>query len=225
MVADDLPLYLGLLIVLGPSTDRPIDLWGEDFLPEMLQRTLRQIRRGEHPLVANERTLFAARRASPRTAPPRWWPAFLLAGLLVGAAWLALGRIGRRLWGARALFGLMAGLVGLIFGALGAFLIWAWVATPHAAVYGNQNILLFTPAVLAFVVLGPGVALGRAGAIRKLFLVAGWAALCAVVAAACKVLPVASQANGSLILFLLPFWLGLTLGAKALSNPIGSQHA
>ena len=167
-------------------------------------------------MVANERTLFAAHRAPPRAGPPRWWPGFVLAGLLVGAGCLGLGKVGRRVRGARVLFGLIAAVSGLICGALGAFLVWAWVATPHAAVYRNQNILLFAPFLLAFVVLGPGAALGHAGATRKLFLGAATASVCALVAIALKVLPFAPQQNGSLILFLLPLWLGLALGAKAL---------
>jgi hypothetical protein len=52
LTVTDLPTMTLRLATSGfnPSTDRPLDVWGEDFLPEMLQRTLRQIRRGDHPL-------------------------------------------------------------------------------------------------------------------------------------------------------------------------------
>jgi len=221
MVSPDLPLYLALLIVLGPPADRPIDAWTEDFLPQMLQRTLRRVQRDDgggatRPLVAQERTLFEANRTPPPAAPPRRWPFFLLAGLLTGAACFGLARWGRRAWFPRTLFGLSATVFGLVSAGLGGFLLWAWVATPHLAVHRNQNILLFTPFVLAFLVLGPGVALGRAGAIRAFGRVAGAAVACAVVACAFKVLPFAHQANASLILFMLPLWSGYVLGARAL---------
>ena len=74
MAADNWPLYLGLLIVLGPSTDRPIDQWAEAFLPEMLQRNLRGAMAGAAPLagplVKSERVVFTARRPAVRREPP-----------------------------------------------------------------------------------------------------------------------------------------------------------
>ncbi|HEX2660159.1 MAG TPA: DUF4105 domain-containing protein [Polyangia bacterium] len=221
MVSGDLSLYLALLIVLGPPADRPIDAWTEDFLPQMLQRTLRQVTLDEagHPLVAEERTLFEARRVPPPPTPPRRWPFFLMAGLLAAAACLGLARWGRRAWFPRALFGLSAAVFGLVSAGLGGFLLWAWVATPHLAVHRNQNILLFTPFVVAFLVLGPGVALGRAGAVRAFALVAAVALACAVVACLFKLLPFAHQANGSLILFMLPLWTGYFVGARLLRKP------
>ena len=223
MVASDLKLYLALLIVLGPPADRPIDAWTEDFLPQMLQRTLRQVRRDDgggttRPLVERERTLFVADRAPPPDAPPRRWPFFLLAGLLTAAGGYSLARLGGRFWIARALFGLSAAAVGLVSAGLGGFLIWAWVATPHLAVHRNQNILLFAPFVGAFVVLGPGLALGKPGAIRAFSVVAAAAVACAVAACALKILPFAHQDNASLILFMLPLWSGFFVGARALPN-------
>jgi hypothetical protein len=168
------------------------------------------------PLVVNEQTLFAAHRAPPPAAPPHRWPLFLLAGLLVAAACIGLARLGRRRWVARAAFGLVAAVFGLVGGGLGSFLVWAWVATPHLAVHRNQNILLFAPFALAFLVLGPGVALGRLGALKVFSLVAAAAAACSVVACVFKVLPFARQDNASLILFMLPLWSSLFLGARTL---------
>ena len=100
-------------------------------------------------------------------------------------------------------------------GFVGAFLLGAWLFTPHAVVYRNQNILLFAPFALALAVLGWGVAFGWRGAIRKTFLVAAAALALAVLAVLVKPF-VAHQDDVALIAFALPLWLGMTLGTRAL---------
>jgi len=216
MAADDLPFYLALSIVLGPAADRPIDAWSEDFLPQMLQRTLRVTRLSDPParaLVANERVVFAAHRPLPRPAPPRWAGRFLAAGMAAGLMFFLLGALARRLVLARVLLGALLAITGGALGFLGSFLLGAWLFTPHAVVYRNQNVLLCAPFALALAVLGWGVAFGWAGAIRKAFFVTAAALGLAALAALIKPLA-ARQDNGALIAFALPLWLGLT-GALA----------
>jgi len=222
MAADDVPFYLALSIVLGPQTDRPIDAWAEDFLPQMLQRTLRLTRIAEgngpaRPLVANERIIFAAKRPLPRAAPPRWGLRFFAAGVAVGLVFAGLGRLGRRRAVARVLFGLALTFAGVLVGFLGTFLLGAWLFTPHAVVYRNQNILLLAPFALALGVLGWGVAFGWAGAIRKAFFVTAAALGLAALSVVLKPL-LAHQENGALIAFAVPLWLGMTLGTRALKT-------
>ena len=222
MAADDVPFYLALSIVLGPQTDRPVDAWAEDFLPQMLQRTLRLTRIDDgngpaRPLVANERIVFAARRPLPLAAPPRWGWRFFGVGLAVGLAFAGLGRIGRRRALARVLLGLGLAFVGAVVGFLGTFLLGAWLFTPHEVVYRNQNILLLAPFALALGVLGWGVAFGWSGAIRKAFFVTAAALGLALLAILLKPL-LAHQQNGALIAFAVPMWLGLTLGTHAVSG-------
>ena len=218
MAADDLPFYLALSIVLGPATDRPSDAWAEDFLPQMLQRTLRLTRLSDPParsLVANERVVFAAHRPLPRQAPPRWAGRFFAAGVAVGLVFLLLGIAGRRLVLARVLLGVLLAITGAAVGFVGAFLLGAWLFTPHAVVYRNQNILLCAPFALALAVLGWGVAFGWAGAIRKTFFVTAAALGLAVLGLVLKPLA-AHQDNGALLAFALPMWLGMTAGLSRL---------
>jgi len=221
MAADDLPFYLALSVVLGPQADRPIDAWAEDFLPQMLQRTLRLTRLDDHPgtrpLVANERIVFAARRPLPRPAPPRWGWRFFAVGVAAGLVFAGLGRLGRQRAFARVLLGLGLALVGTVVGFLGTFLLGAWLFTPHAVVYRNQNILLLAPFALALGVLGWGVAFGWSGAIRKTFFVTAAALGLAALAVLLKPL-VAHQENGPLIAFAVPLWLGMMLGTRALKT-------
>jgi hypothetical protein len=221
MAADDVPFYLALSIVLGPAADRQSDAWAEDFLPQMLQRTLRLTRLSDpapRALVANERVVFAARRPLPRPAPPRWGGRFFVAGLGAGLMFLLLGVVARRAVVARVMLGALLAITGAALGFVGAFLLGAWLFTPHAVVYRNQNILLCAPFALALVVLGWGVAFGWAGAIRKAFAVAAAALGLALLALAIKPL-CAPQANGTLLAFALPMWLGMTAGLGKLRTP------
>jgi hypothetical protein len=224
MAADNVPLYLALLIVLGPSTDRPLDRWGEAFLPEMLQATLRDVQLGgeggdpDRPLVDNETTLFAARRAPPRPAPPRWELAFLAVGAAVGLALLGLGKAGARWLVARVAFGGVVALLGAVVGGVGTFLLYAWFITPHTDAHRNQNVLLFAPFALAALALGPAVAAGSRAAIRALWLLALATLASTAVACVLKLPGLPHQSNAPLILALAPVWLGLALGTRALAQ-------
>jgi hypothetical protein len=215
-------LYVALLIVLGPRADRPIDEWGEAFLPEMLERTLRGARIGGEtlaagPLVKADRVLFTADRPPVRREPPNRLPAFLGVGILVGLTMFLVGSAGRRLAAFRFLFGLFVSVLGLVSGGIGCFLFGAWALTPHAVVYRNENVLLFAPFAIALAVLGMGVAVGRGGATRKTFLVAACALGLSIAACALKLFPWSRQENGAVILLMVPVWFGITAGARALA--------
>lgn len=223
MAADDLPLYTALLIVLGPRADRPTDEWAEAFLPEMLQRTLRGVSAGDvaapgQRLVRAERVVFEAQRAPPRREAPNRLPAFLVTGLLSGVALAALGRAGTRRRSPRFLFGLLVAVVGLGAGFIGCFLAGSWAFTPHQVVYRNENVLLFAPFALGLAVFGLGTAAGRAPSARKTYLLAACALGMALAACALKLFPWSRQENGALILLMVPIWLGMTVGARAMAG-------
>jgi len=110
-------------------------------------------------------------------------------------------------------------VTGAATGFVGAFLLGAWLFTPHAVVYRNQNILVLAPFALALAVLGWGVAFGWAGAIRKTFIVT--AAALGLTLLAILIKPFAAhQDNGALIAFAMPLWLGMTLAVRALAPPV-----
>jgi len=218
MAADNVPLYLALLIVLGPSTDQPLDRWGEDFLPEMLQATLRDVRleSPDRPLVEDEETVFAARRSPPRAAPPPWAPAFLALGVAAGLALLALGKAAARWTVARVAFGGGVALLGTVLGGIGTFLLYAWFITPHTDAHRNQNVLLFAPFALAALVVGPAVAAGSRAAVRVLWAIAVGAVASTALACLLKLPGLPHQSNAPLILALAPVWIGLASGTRAL---------
>jgi len=220
MTADYWPLYLALDIVLGPDADRPIDRWGEMFIPQELARGLSAVTLsgpdGTRPLVREARSLFAAHRAPPLETPPARTGSCFLAGSIVGLLFFLLGRaLTRPYLGTpvrlflRALFGLLMAAWGLVTGFVGCFLVYVWALTDHVVAHHNQNILLFAPWALALVVMGLGVAVGRPWAARGARAVALAALAAAIAAVLLKIGLVRHQENERLLALALPSWLGL----------------
>jgi len=234
MTADYWPLYVALDIVLGPGTDRPIDRWGEMFIPQELARGLAALTvdtpAGARPLVKEARTIFPAHRPPPLETPPVRGRMYFVAGCTLGLLFFLLGWAGRHPRLARAarvasrtLQGLLLAVWGLAAGFVGGFLIYAWALTDHVVAHRNQNILLFAPWAIALTVLGPGVALGWPRAERAARAVAT-AALAAAVAACLLKLGIARhQENERLLAFALPAWLGVRASLGSSRGPHGAR--
>jgi hypothetical protein len=221
LTADLLPEYLALYLLLGASTDKPIDRWGEMFIPEEVQKTLREVRLPAaavdgapegRPLVKSEAVAFSALRPPPLRDPPSWGAQLLLAGVAIGLL-LALGGLGaRRSVSGRVAFGAVIALVGFFLGFLGSFLVFVWGFTDHLVAHRNENILQLAPFTLALAVMGVGVAMGRRRPVRWAFSIAGAAAALGILGLLLKVTPWFSQDNLPLIGLLLPVWVGMAVG-------------
>jgi hypothetical protein len=235
MTADYWPLYVALDIVLGPDTDRPIDRWGEMFIPQELARGLAAVTvdtpAGARPLVKDARTVFPAHRPPPLETPPARGRTFFVAGCALGLLFFLLGWAGRhpRLAGGarlacRALHGLLLAAWGLASGFVGGFLVYAWALTDHVVAHRNQNILLFAPWAIALTVLGPGVALGWPRATRAARVVATAAFAASVAALLLKVGVARHQENERLLAFALPVWLGVRASLPGGAGPGVRRH-
>jgi hypothetical protein len=215
------PTVAGLLLGLGPPTDRPIDAWEESFIPMQLQLHLRSVRvpdgaGGAVPLVAEERVLHQATRPAEATAAPNPLPGYLLAGLLVAALLAGLGHLART--GRRAAFGLAVAisLWGVFSGAFGVVLLLLWAATNHVYSYGNLNLLQANPLGLLLAVAAPLAILRRTtglshASMRLAWPVAVTLAFLSAVGLLLHLLPVADQANGPIIALALPIHAGVVL--------------
>lgn len=230
LTTNDLPTYTGLMAGLGQPVDHPISVWEEMFLPLAMRERVRDLtvvdddgRRA--PLVVAEDTLFLADRPPLPAAPPRWWPGYLAAGLILAALVLGLGHFAARSAPARIGASTLVAAWALVVGALGLLLAGLWLFTDHAAAYRNENLFHFNPLALPLVVLFP-LLLHRPGRADA------WAAgLAAAVAAASvlglllKALPGLHQVNGELVALALPVHLAvaavavLTLRARGVPRP------
>jgi hypothetical protein len=218
LTADYIPEYLGLYIVLGPSTDRAVDRWAEMFIPQELERGLRAVSlpgpngQGTRPLVKAQQTLFHAKRAPPLEQPPERAVTMLLAGIAASLFFFAFGGLAAGQGAARVVFGVVISIWGLVVGFIGCFLLLIWAGTDHVVAYRNQNIFQFAPFAIALCVLGWGVAFGMHGATRKALIIAVAAAALSVVGALLRVSMISHQDNGPLIAFLVPAWVGIAAG-------------
>lgn len=238
LTRQDLPLFVTLDTLLGQSTDKPLTVWQEMFLPEKLMESIAdmQITRpggSRVPLVKSTRLLNITHRAPEPTEPPFWTPYFLLAGLILGGAMGLLTRMGfrtgrRLLLKISALLGIAWSLVAGIFGLI---ITWAWF-TDHVAGQWNQNWLVTNPLSLILIVAfplcllrrgkAPATITGRKGSAAssaeppvsarrhdKTLILALLVLIFSVLALVAGVLPIPDQSNGLLIALAIPAHAGL----------------
>jgi hypothetical protein len=207
-------IYTGMDLVLGQPGDRPISAWAEMFLPVRMREHLRALTVvGEdgvrRPLVAEETTLYEARRAPEPAAPRSYLFAYVAAGAAIGIVLVALAQRATRRGGAAA-FATVGTLWALVVGLVGLIMTLTWAATDHEFMYRNENLLHFLPLALVLAVVLPRFARRRTGtlapALATLVLLSSLAGL------ALQTLPGFFQTNGEAIALALPGHLGLAYG-------------
>lgn len=220
LTRQDLPLYTGLMLGLGPPTDRPITEWELMFLPvRMMERirgvSLRAPDGGRMSLVTATDTLYLSTRFTEPSDAARRTPLYLAVGMAAGLLLVAAGRARRP-----RLFLALGGLVALLLGLGGALLTFLMGFTDHAVTYGNENALLVSfLALLLAVVLRPAIhGSPRAGRLASGLAVAVIGL--AVVALLLKVVLPGHQDTWETMALLLPIDLGLGFGTLyAISGP------
>lgn len=148
LISPDFWMALGMDTALGPSADRPLNLWQDSFVPMVLSRALRRVVvRDTHgdlrPLVRDQQVVLRSRLPPAPVAPPALlWP-FLGIGTALAALLLWLAR-GEGLIH-RTSFALVAVTWWLLCGLCGVALAGLWGLTDHWATWGNENLLLLDP--------------------------------------------------------------------------------
>jgi hypothetical protein len=214
LVGDEPWLYFGLDLALGAATDRPTTRWDELFLPQELHDSLsgatRELDGRSVPLVRAEHVMLSAERPPLPRNPPSRGLAFLACGSALGSLFAAVGRGARRRRWLRVLFGAATALLGGALGLLGTALSIFW-ASKHWAAHANRSLLACPPWALALVVLGIGVALGKARSLRALLVVQS-----ASLFSACVLLLLSLTAGGHeslrMALLFVPLWAGWLWG-------------
>ena len=212
LLRDDIPLYVALQAVLGHPVDEPISQWQETFLPGKLRERLREVKQvlpdgTSAALLESESVLSPGTKPKEAAAPPNSIPPSLLAGLLLGGAFVGLTiLILRKQRGARAGFLLLGMAWLLLIGTGGAISAWGWVATDHFVARRNENLLQVTPLALWLLVLLPKAS---GGGSRKALIASATIAGLSTLGLALKVTPFFFQVNGDMIALCLPVHLAL----------------
>lgn len=208
LTTDNIAYYTGLLILLGPSVDRPISQWQEMFLPLSVMEHLRRVTvpgpdGTREPLVRAERVLFESSGPGPDAAPPSWGLRYFLVGIGLASIFWWLGGATRHR--TRLVFAGLATGWALVLGVAGTILLGLWVWTDHAVAYWNENLFLFNPLAIALACTIPFLAFGRRRAVRPAAILALAVAASSALGFALQVLPWLDQVNGQLYaLCLLP---------------------
>jgi hypothetical protein len=155
-------MWLGFDLGLGPAADRPMSLWEEAFVPGRLADALAdaQTRAGEPVVLARQQVLPHRLGPVPEADPPQWWQ-WTLAGLVIAALLVALGRSRPRALAAMAL------PLWALSGVLAALMLFIWFGTAHRFGWANHNLLLFSP--LSWLLLPGGWRLLRGRAPGRVF--------------------------------------------------------
>ncbi|HEY0025782.1 MAG TPA: DUF4105 domain-containing protein [Longimicrobium sp.] len=228
LIAGDPVSYTGITGGLGPAADHRISRWEEMFLPFKVQERFREATvldeaGREVPLVKREWTLVEAQgRPAPLPKPPTWTPWFLVAGLLIGGALVAMGRAAPRSGLARMGFGAVSALWLLFAGVGGFVLVYLWSFTNHRIAYGNENMLQLSPLALPLILLVPCVAYGVRWAARPAWVLTAAVAALSVFGFVAQVLPWLDQRNAQMIALAMPINLALAWTVRRLTR---SGHA
>ncbi len=124
----------------GPSVDEPVSLYDAAFLPDVLLSAIEEFENTEAETVYETKT----REDTPLTysLTLRSIPIALIFSLfilLTATRWRGLRIVGD----------IISGMVWLFMGLLSVVLLFMMVATNHNVTYGNWNILIISPLVLA----------------------------------------------------------------------------
>ena len=135
---------------------------------------------------------------------------------------LALCELARHAAVVRILLGALLSLQGLVFGLLSLILLLLWLFTDHRAAYGNLNLFLMPPWLIAQTVFGVGIALRREQATRRAAKMILATVVSSILLIVLKIFPFSGQDNGVFIAFFLPLWALLAIGTRRLASYIGS---
>jgi hypothetical protein len=220
----DPPIYVGLMLGLGPAVDREISLWEEMFLPMKLMEHARRLTvpdgmGGLAPLVLNEYAIYLSGRSPPAPTPRSRALVAALGGLFFGGLIILSARVWHRSRGARIGFGILTGGWSLLAGILGLVLLGLWTLTAHAASHRNENLFFVTPLLLPLAALLPflhGRSPGWARGARAVSMVV---AVGSIMGFVLQIVPSFGQTNGEIIAFALPVNLAIAYSVWRLTGP------
>lgn len=218
LTAGSAPIYFGLMLLLGPSTDQPLSAWEDSFIPMNFAGYLQPVTTpapagGAVPLVkaAGTRPGKGEEPRAPRS-PESLLGLFLAVGVLIGGA---LGWSGARSGAGRGRgpFLVLGSLWSLVSGGAGFLMVYLWAFTDHTYAWRNENLLQASVLGLVLFVLMAGWARRGGPAPASVRAVAATIAVLSVAGVVLQLLPWFSQVNGPALLFFVPANLGMALGA------------
>lgn len=226
---------LGIDIALGPLADTRMTAWEAMYVPMRLRDRIRGIvvpgpDGAPLKLVANERVVYAARRAPEAPAPNPLPGTYVLVALgslaplalLGGLAFMSALR-GRWVGAQRAARAALAACAAVWYagtGVIGLLVVVMELFSAHVFWYGNWNVLVLSPVGLVAAWFVPrAIVNGRGGAVARWL--AGFCGASAFVALALALTGASQQSTGAVTVAFAPtlMYLGLLVPALTLIRP------
>jgi hypothetical protein len=200
--------------LMGQDLDEPVTVWREMFLPVEVGRAIVDFRYtdsggAERKLVSSVELINSSKKRPPiLNAPPRRWPADLMASTLAAVLLLGIAVLRRKKpLAGRILWGLGQSALGLCGGIAGLVLTYGLFFMKNDYIQQNINLLFVNPLLVAAVPFGVFAALNRPSRVRpeqclRLF----WALVFALgtVTLLIKTLPPFFQQNYTTLAVVLP---------------------
>ena len=196
----------GIMLGLGPLTDRPLSEWEEMFVPMRMRDRLRELRIHSPdgtliPLVAEERQVYVARRPAELQQAPSLLGRYAIVGLIVALVIAGAGILAQSV--ASAPFAAVASAWGWITGVGGVLLLFLWLATHHIFAYRNENLFQLNPLAVVVGVVAP-LAVYRPRLRSLAWLFGAVAVASALLGTLLKPIPGFEQENWPIVVAVLP---------------------
>jgi len=224
-------LELGHMFLTNKEIDRPIQAWEEMFLPDELERQVRELRVADstgntQSIVSDYLVWFKPERDEVPSEVPHLWPLMLFSGLFFASIGfvLAFFVIKNRSGWAGTLFGAWQAIVGLGLGLPGLILFLISLFTEHTVAYWNVNLAFANPFYLFLAVYGTSFAYGKIKSLTKIYRFWVFQMGLTILGLSLNLLPFFGQDNRMLLALLLPVIIGHFGATLVLKNRIESTE-
>ena len=225
-IARNVFLEMALMYLMNDDIDRPIRVWDEMFLPDELERDVRQMSYVDstgrkRTLVQDYFVFYQAKRAAVPAAPPVHWPGALVTGVLLGliAVFLTYWWNRQPEWKRRVSFATYHLFIATLLGVPGLVLTLLASFTEHTVTYHNENLLLANILTFLLIPVSVGVLMDRPKAYLWLRYLWYLQALGSILALIVKLFPPFDQDNWLVMAFMSPINIGMALSVFWFKQP------
>ena len=210
----------GIMLGLGPLTDRPLSEWEEMFVPMRMRDRLRELRIHAQdgtlvPLVAEERQVYVSQRTPELPQAPSLLRRYAVVGIIAAVVILGAGLLAQ--FTAGAPLAVVASAWGWITGIGGLLMLFLWLGTHHIFAYRNENLFQLNPLAVVLAVAAP-LAVYRPR-LRSLAWTLGAVALASsLLGIVLKPIPGFEQQNWPIVVAVLPGHIALAWALRRLAR-------
>jgi uncharacterized membrane protein len=217
----------GIMLALGPRTDRPITGWEEMFVPMRMRDRLRAVRLiapdgTRIPIVSDERRVFVANRPPEVQQAPPLARRYVVLGVIAAGIVAGLATLAHGAW--RAPFGIVSAVWALLIGVAGLLLLFLWLGTHHVFAARNENLFQVVPFAVFLAIVAP-LAVYRPHWRRYAWWLGAAVLATSLLGLALKAIPGFEQDNLAIVAIVLPAHVTLAWALRRLGRGARARGA